>query len=91
MPGTWFKRARERHSTTTLHPNRKAIADPNTKSTAQYSWKDEIREAIDQSKATNMDEFKEHLSQYGIEIARVTPKSITYRHLAEDKKSVAVD
>ena len=39
---------------------------------------------------TNMDEFKDHLSQYGIEIARVTPKSITYRHL-EDKKSVAVD
>ncbi len=64
----------------------KAIADPNTKSTAQYSWKDEIREAIDQSKVTNMDEFKDHLSQYGIEIARVTPKSITYRHLAEDKK-----
>ena len=64
----------------------KAIADPNTKSTAQYSWKDEIREAIDQSIATNMDEFKDHLSQYGIEIARVTPKSITYRHLAEDKK-----
>ena len=64
----------------------KAIADPNTKSTAQYSWKDEIREAIDQSTATNMDEFKDHLSQYGIEIARVTPKSITYRHLAEDKK-----
>lgn len=64
----------------------KAIADPNTKSTAQYSWKDEIREAIDQSQATNMDEFKDHLSQYGIEIARVTPKSITYRHLAEDKK-----
>ena len=64
----------------------KAIADPNTKSTAQYSWKDEIREAIDQSTATNMDEFKDHLSQYGIEIARVTPKSITYRHLAENKK-----
>lgn len=64
----------------------KAIADPNTKSTAQYSWKDEIREAIDQSIATNMDEFKDHLSQYGIEIARITPKSITYRHLAEDKK-----
>ena len=64
----------------------KAIADPNTKATAQYSWKDEIREAIDQSTATNMDEFKDHLSQYGIEIARVTPKSITYRHLAEDKK-----
>ena len=64
----------------------KAIADPNTKSTAQYSWKDEIREAIDQSKAKNMDEFKDHLSQYSIEIARVTPKSITYRHLTEDKK-----
>lgn len=64
----------------------KAIADPNTKSTAQYSWKDEIREAIDQSQATNMDEFKDHLNQYGIEIERVTPKSITYRHLAEDKK-----
>ncbi|MCJ1663029.1 relaxase/mobilization nuclease domain-containing protein [Staphylococcus sp. NRL 18/288] len=52
----------------------------------QYSWKDDLREAIDQSTATNMDEFKDHLSQYGIEIARVTPKSITYRHLAEDKK-----
>ncbi|MFW3517681.1 relaxase/mobilization nuclease domain-containing protein, partial [Staphylococcus caprae] len=64
----------------------KAIADPNTKSTAQYSWKDEIREAIDQSQATNMDEFKNHLNQHGITIERVTPKSITYRHLAEDKK-----
>lgn len=64
----------------------KAIADPNTKSTAQYSWKDEIREAIDQSQATNMDEFKDHLKQHGITIERVTPKSITYRHLAEDKK-----
>ena len=64
----------------------KAIADPNTKSTAQYSWKDEIREAIDQSQATNMNEFKEHLNQHGITIERVTPKSITYRHLAEDKK-----
>ena len=64
----------------------KAIADPNTKSTAQYSWKDEIREAIDQSQATNMDEFKDHLNQHGIEIERVTPKSITYRHLTEDKK-----
>lgn len=64
----------------------KAIADPNTQSTAQYSWKDEIREAIDQSQATNMDEFKDHLNQHGITIERVTPKSITYRHLAEDKK-----
>lgn len=64
----------------------KAIADPNTKSTAQYSWKDEIREVIDQSQATNMDEFKDYLNQHGIEIERVTPKSITYRHLAEDKK-----
>ena len=64
----------------------KAIADPNTKSTAQYSWKDEIREAIDQSQAMNMDELKDHLNKYGIEIERVTPKSITYRHRAEDKK-----
>ncbi|MCG9843970.1 relaxase/mobilization nuclease domain-containing protein, partial [Staphylococcus argenteus] len=64
----------------------KAIADPNIKSTAQYSWKDDIREAIDQSQATNIDELKTHLSQYGIEIERVTSKSITYRHLAEDKK-----
>ena len=64
----------------------KAIADPNTQSTAQYSWKDEIREVIDQSQATNMDEFKDHLNQHGITIERVTPKSITYRHLAEDKK-----
>ncbi len=33
-----------------------------------------------------MDEFKDHLNQHGITIERVTPKSITYRHLAEDKK-----
>ncbi len=64
----------------------KAIADPNTTSTAQYSWKDDIREAIDQSTATNMEELQEHLNQYGITIERVTPKSITYRHLAENKK-----
>lgn len=64
----------------------KAIAYPNTKSTVQYSWKDEIREAIDQSQATNMDEFKDHLNQHDIEIERITPKSITYRHLAENKK-----
>ncbi|VXC40716.1 Protein rlx [Staphylococcus sp. 8AQ] len=64
----------------------KAIAHPNTKSTVQYSWKDEIREAIDQSQATNMDEFKDHLNQHDIEIERVTLKSITYRHLAENKK-----
>ena len=49
----------------------KAIADPNTKSTAQYSWKDEIREAIDQSQATNMDEFKDHLNQQCFSLYRV--------------------
>ncbi|MBE7320055.1 relaxase/mobilization nuclease domain-containing protein, partial [Staphylococcus epidermidis] len=64
----------------------KAIADPNTTSTAQYSWKDDIREAIDQSTATNMEELQEHLNQHGITIERVTPQSITYRHLAENKK-----
>lgn len=64
----------------------KAIADPNTTSTAQYSWKDDIREAIDQSTATNMEKFQKHLNQHGITIERVTPKSITYRHLAENKK-----
>ncbi len=81
-----FERARQRHSTLTLHQTEKA--DPNTQSTAQYSWKDEIREVIDRSQATNMDEFKDHLNQHGITIERVTPKSITYRHLAEDKKYV---
>ncbi len=38
-----------------------------------------------------MDEFKDHLKQHGITIERVTPKSITYRHLAEDKKYVVVN
>lgn len=33
-----------------------------------------------------MEELQEHLNQHGITIERVTPKSITYRHLAENKK-----
>ena len=33
-----------------------------------------------------MEELQEHLNQHGITIERFTPKSITYRHLAENKK-----
>jgi len=50
------------------------------------SWKDEIRDAIEQSQATNFEELERDLNQLDITIDRVTNKTITYRHLKENKK-----
>ena len=50
------------------------------------SWKDEIRDAIEQSQATNFEELERELNQLDITIDRVTNKTITYRHLKENKK-----
>ncbi len=50
------------------------------------SWKDEIRSAIDQSQAASYEELNKDLQQSGVKIERVTEKTITYRHLEEDKK-----
>src|SRR5699024_4253566 len=52
----------------------------------QKSWKDEIRTAIEHSQATNYEQLSTDLQQNGIEIERITNKTITYRHLEEDKK-----
>lgn len=52
----------------------------------QSSWKDEIREAIEQSQATNFKELEQDLSESNISIERITQKTITYKHLGENKK-----
>ncbi|RIO17366.1 protein rlx, partial [Staphylococcus saprophyticus] len=50
------------------------------------SWKNQIRIAIEDTKeqATDVNEFNELLKPKGVEIARVTDKTITYRHIEED-------
>src|SRR5699024_6145388 len=52
------------------------------------SWKNQVRMAIEETKdhATNFDEFNELLKPQGVEIARTTEKTITYKHIEEDKK-----
>ncbi|MCE5035038.1 relaxase/mobilization nuclease domain-containing protein [Staphylococcus cohnii] len=52
------------------------------------SWKNQIRIAIEDTKkqAADFNEFNELLKPKGVEIARVTDKTITYRHIEEDKK-----
>ncbi|MCA2504055.1 MULTISPECIES: relaxase/mobilization nuclease domain-containing protein [Staphylococcus] len=52
------------------------------------SWKNQIRIAIEDTKeqAADFDEFNELLKPKGVEIARVTDKTITYKHIEEDKK-----
>ncbi|MCS6168291.1 relaxase/mobilization nuclease domain-containing protein [Clostridium botulinum] len=54
----------------------------------KVSWKNQVRMAIEATKdnATNFDEFNGLLKPQGVEIARTTEKTITYKHLAEDKK-----
>ncbi|PTI61133.1 relaxase/mobilization nuclease domain-containing protein, partial [Staphylococcus succinus] len=52
------------------------------------SWKNQIRIAIEDTKeqAADFDEFNELLKPKGVEIARMTDKTITYKHIEEDKK-----
>jgi len=52
----------------------------------EISWKDSIRKAIDQSHATSFEELGKDLEEHGINIERITDKTITYRHIDEDRK-----
>ena len=52
----------------------------------QYSWKNDIRKAVNKSKSVNIDELAKDLQEQNITIERVTEKTITYRHLDVDKK-----
>src|SRR5699024_3510738 len=61
-------------------------AEQNIIDKGKSSWKNEIRLAIDEIQATNMDSFKEQLRPKGITVERVTDKTITYRHIEADKK-----
>ncbi|TQR88759.1 relaxase/mobilization nuclease domain-containing protein, partial [Staphylococcus saprophyticus] len=49
-------------------------------------WKEQIRMVIDQTQATNHEELNQDLLQNGMKIERITEKTITYKHLEEDKK-----
>lgn len=53
----------------------------------QISWKDEIREKIEQAKQTtpNFDAFKEKLAENGVNVIE-RGKTVTYQHVAENKK-----
>ncbi|MGM7693016.1 hypothetical protein ACS65S_13325, partial [Staphylococcus saprophyticus] len=57
------------------------------------SWKNQIRIAIEDTKeqAADFDEFNELLKPKGVEIARMTDKTITYKHIKEDKKCVVAN
>ena len=50
-------------------------------------WKEQIRMVIDQTHAINYEQLgTDLLKQNGIKIERITEKTITYKHLEEDKK-----
>lgn len=53
----------------------------------QTSWKDEIREKIEQAKQTtpNFDAFKEKLAENGVNVIE-RGKTVTYQHVTENKK-----
>lgn len=53
----------------------------------QSSWKDEIREVVDMVRdtVTSFDEFKNRLSEYGIDF-KVRGKNVTYKHPDVNKK-----
>ena len=61
-------------------------AEQNLIDKGKKSWKNEVRMAIDETQATDMDSFKEQLLPKGISVERVTDKTITYRHIEANKK-----
>ncbi|MGN4143562.1 relaxase/mobilization nuclease domain-containing protein [Staphylococcus equorum] len=61
-------------------------AEQNIIDKGKSSWKNDIRLAIDEIQATDMESFKEQLSPKGVTVERVTDKTITYRHIEADKK-----
>lgn len=56
----------------------------------KYSWKEQLRQLIDQAKTQccSRKEFQEFLKEYGIEMPRNTAKSVSFVHPAVSKKSV---
>jgi hypothetical protein len=62
------------------------IIDKSDNDTA--SWKNQVRMAIEETKeqATDFDDFKQRLETKGVEVSRVTNKTITYLHIEENKK-----
>ncbi|MBF0811963.1 protein rlx [Staphylococcus xylosus] len=61
-------------------------AEQNLIDKGKSSWKNDIRLAIDETQATDMENFQEQLRPKGIIVERVTDKTITYRHMGADKK-----
>ncbi|WP_436963153.1 relaxase/mobilization nuclease domain-containing protein [Staphylococcus xylosus] len=61
-------------------------AEQNLIDKGKQSWKNEVRLAIDETQATDIESFKEQLRPKGITVERVTDKTITYRHMEADKK-----
>ncbi|MGW7828053.1 protein rlx [Staphylococcus shinii] len=61
-------------------------AEQNLIDKGKQSWKNDIRIAIDETQAIDMESFQEQLRPKGIIVERVTDKTITYRHIEADKK-----
>ncbi|MGI2244449.1 relaxase/mobilization nuclease domain-containing protein [Staphylococcus cohnii] len=61
-------------------------AEQNLIDKGKSSWKNDIRLAVDETQATDMESFQEQLRPKGIIVERVTDKTITYRHIEADKK-----
>lgn len=61
-------------------------AEQNLIDKGKPSWKNEVRLAIDETQATDMESFKAQLRPKGITVERVTDKTITYKHMESDKK-----
>jgi Relaxase/Mobilisation nuclease domain len=66
---------------------RYTLAEQSLLEKGEFSWKDEIRTAIDSSKeqATSFEDFQERLKDQGIQ-ATIRGKNITYEHLESNKK-----
>jgi hypothetical protein len=66
---------------------RYTLAEQSLLEKGEFSWKDEIRTAIDSSKeqATSFEDFQERLKDQGIQ-ATLRGKNITYEHLESNKK-----
>lgn len=63
-----------------------AIGKEAQKGNKPIPWKEQIRMVIDETQAINYEQLGADLLQNGIKIERITEKTITYKHLEEDKK-----
>ncbi|MBT2281212.1 relaxase/mobilization nuclease domain-containing protein [Priestia megaterium] len=66
---------------------RYTLAEQSLVQKGEFSWKDEIRRAIDQAKeqTASFEEFQERLKEQGVQ-ATLRGKNITYEHLESNKK-----